>query len=129
MRYGLLLSIGKHTDSLTEQTRTKPQDLGEFKLKKQMEMFSFSPLINLYDEANCFLTVTIFGALISDSSITGEDNTFSISTPGHWSSRGGAEAINGLQKFLETRHQNYIKLHLEEVMKRRKQKNRWELHE
>ena len=42
----------------------------------------------------------------------------SITRPGHLSSRGGAETINKLQKILELRSQDDIKLHVEEVKKK-----------
>ena len=51
---------------------------------------------------------------------TDESNKTSISTPGHWSSRGGAETIRRQQKLIFLRSENYIKLHVEEVRKRRK---------
>ena len=47
MNNELLLLIIKHTDTLIEQTKTKPQDLLEFIMNKQMETFSFHPPINL----------------------------------------------------------------------------------
>ena len=34
---GLLLLIKKHTDTLIEQTKTKPQETLEFKMNKQMQ--------------------------------------------------------------------------------------------
>ena len=39
MKNELLLLIKKHTDTLTEQTRTKPQKTLEFKMNKQMQIF------------------------------------------------------------------------------------------
>ena len=50
--------------------------------------------------------------------ITDENNSFSFSTPGYWFSRCGAVTIHKLQKLLELRSQNDIKLHVEEVRKR-----------
>ena len=47
MNNELLLLIEKRTDTPIEQRRTKPQGTFEFKLKKQMDTFSFSPPINL----------------------------------------------------------------------------------
>ena len=46
----LLLLIKKHTDTSIEQAKTKPQDTFEFKMNKQMEIFTFSPAINLAEE-------------------------------------------------------------------------------
>ena len=44
--------------------------------------------------------------------------SFSISTPGHWSSRGGAETFNRLHKLLELRSQYGIEIPVKEVEKR-----------
>ena len=62
--------------------------------------------------------MTSLEAINSVFNITGENDSFSITTPGYWSSRGGAETINKLQIFLELRPQNDIQLHVEEVRKR-----------
>ena len=45
MNNELLLLIKKHTGTLIEQTKTKPQETLEFKMKKQIQTFSFSPPI------------------------------------------------------------------------------------
>ena len=50
MNNELLLSIKKHTDTLIEQTKTKPQKTLEFKMKKQMQTFLLNPTINLVEE-------------------------------------------------------------------------------
>ena len=47
-----------------------------------------------------------------------ENNSFSITIPGLWSSRDGAETINRLQKLLTLRSEKDIELHVEEVRKR-----------
>ena len=39
MNFELLLLIKKHTDTLIEQTKTRPQETLEFKMKKQMQSF------------------------------------------------------------------------------------------
>ena len=39
MNNELLLLIKKHTDTLIEQTKTKPQETLEFKMNKQMQNF------------------------------------------------------------------------------------------
>ena len=43
MNKELLLLLQKHTDTLIEQTKTKPQGTPEFKMNKQMRTFSFNP--------------------------------------------------------------------------------------
>ena len=47
----LILLRKKHTDTLTEQTKTKPQETLEFKMNKQMQTFSVSPPISLIEES------------------------------------------------------------------------------
>ena len=46
----MLLLIKKHTDTVIEQIKTKPQGTLENKVNKQRETFSFSPPI----KENCF---------------------------------------------------------------------------
>ena len=41
MNIELLLLIKKHTNTVIEQTKTRPQETVEFKLNEQMETFSF----------------------------------------------------------------------------------------
>ena len=50
--------------------------------------------------------------------ITDENNSFSISTPGHWNSEDGEELIIKLNKFLELRSEDDIELHVKGVEKR-----------
>ena len=50
MNNELLLLVKKHTDTLVEQTKTRPQETLEFKMKKQMQTFSFSRPINILEE-------------------------------------------------------------------------------
>ena len=59
-----------------------------------------------------------FEATISVFNITHDNNTFSISTPGHWNSEDGKELINNLKKLLELRCEDDIDLHVKEVEKR-----------
>ena len=82
-----------------------------------MEIFSFSPPTNLYDERRWLLAVASFEATVSVFKRPDENNSFSISTPGHWSCRGGAETIYKLQNLLELRAQNDIELHVKKVKK------------
>ena len=49
----MLLLIKKQTNTLIEQTKTKPQETLEYKLKKQVQTFSFNPPINLVEEGKC----------------------------------------------------------------------------
>ena len=69
MNIDLLRFLGKHTDTLSEQSKTKPQKTLEFNLNKQLETFSFSPPINLFEEGNWLLAVTSFEATNSACNI------------------------------------------------------------
>ena len=74
----MLLLIKKHTDTLIEQTRTKPQETLELKMNKQMQTFSFDPPINLFEEDKWLLAVSSFECTISVFNITDDNNSFSI---------------------------------------------------
>ena len=50
MKKELLLLNKKHTDTMIENTRSRPQETLEFGMNKQMATFSFSPPINLVEE-------------------------------------------------------------------------------
>ena len=84
MNNELLLSIKKHTNTLIAQTKTKLQETLEFKMKKQMQNFSFNPPINLVEEGKWLLGVPSFEATNSVFKRTNEKKSFAISTPGHW---------------------------------------------
>ena len=62
--------------------------------------------------------MTSFDATNSVFNITNENNSFSITKPIHWFSRGGGETIYKLQKLLQLRSENDIDLHVKEVEKR-----------
>ena len=55
MKNELLLLNKKHTDSAIEQTDTRLQKTLDFKMSNQMETFSFSLPISLYEEEKCWL--------------------------------------------------------------------------
>ena len=82
MNKELLLLFKKHTDTLTEQTKTKPQETFQFKLNKQMGTFSFNPPIKLSEESKWFLAVAGLEAMNSVFNITDQKNSSSISAPG-----------------------------------------------
>ena len=117
MIYELLLVVKKHTDTLIEQTKTKPQETIEFKMNRQMETFSLKPPINLVEEGKSLLAVTSFETTNSVFNINDENNSFPITTPGHWNSKS-AEKTFELNKLLELRSQNDIELHVEQVRKK-----------
>ena len=107
-----LLLIKKHTDTLIEQTKTKPQEALEYKMKKQMETFSFNLQINLVEEGKWLLGVTSFEASNSVFNITDENNSFSITTPGYWSTENGEGTIKKLNNLVELRSENNLDLHI-----------------
>ena len=115
MNNELLLLIKKHTDTLIEQTRTKPQETLEFKMNKQMQTFSFNPPINLVEEDKWLLAVSSFECTNSVFNITNENNSFSIIIPGHYEDKFAEKTINDLNKLLELKS---LELHVEEVRKR-----------
>ena len=115
MNNELLLLIKKHTDSLIENTKTKPQETLEFKMDKQMQTFSFNPPINLVEEGKWLLGVSSFECTNSVFNITNENNSFSIITPGHYETEFAEQIIGDLNKLLELKS---LELHVEEVRKR-----------
>ena len=115
MNNEILLLIKKHTDTLIEQTKTKPQETLEFKMIKQMQTFSFNPPINLLEEGKWLLAVSSFECTNSVFNITNENNSFSIIIPGHYQNKSDEKAIDDLDKLLELKS---LELHVEEVKKR-----------
>ena len=113
----MLPLIEKHTDTLTEQTQTKPQGTFQFK-NKQMGTFSLNPPINLSEESKWLLAVAGFETTNSVFNIADQNNSSSTSTAAYLSPKGGGEAINQLNEKLELKSQNDIELHVEEVEKR-----------
>ena len=115
MNNELLLLIKKHTDTLIEQTKTKPQQTLEFKMNKQMQTFSFNPPINLVEEDKWVLAVSSFECTNSVFNITNENNSFSIIIPGHYEDKFAEKTIDDINKLLELKS---LELHVEEVKKR-----------
>ena len=115
MNNDLLLLIKKHTDTLIEQTKTKPQETLEFKMNKQRQSFSFNPSINLVEEDKCLLAVSSFECTNSVFNITNENNSFSIIIPAHWETESDEKTIDELNKLLELKS---LELHVNEVRKR-----------
>ena len=118
MKNELLLLIKKHTDTLIEQTKTKPQETLEFKMNKQTQTFSFNPPINLIEEDKWLLAVSSFEYTNSVYNITNENNSFSIIIPGHYQNKSDEKTNDELKKLLELRSENGIALHVEQVRKK-----------
>ena len=121
MNNELLLLIKKHTDMLIEQTKTKAQETLEFKKNKQIQTYSFNPPINLIEEGKWLLAVSSFECTNSIFNITNENNSFSITLPGHWDSKSAQKTIDELNKLLELRSQKGIELDVKQVRKRENQ--------
>ena len=97
MNNELFFLTKKQTETLIQQTKTKLQETLKIITKKQMATFSFSPAVTSGEEGKWLLAVISFEANNSVFNITDENNSFSITTPSLWSSKGGAETINKLQ--------------------------------
>ena len=115
MNNELLLLIKKHTDTLIEQTKTRPQETLEFKMNKQMQTFSFNPPINLVEQDKWLLAVSSFECTNSVFIITNENNSFSIIITGHYETESAEKTFDELNKLLELRS---LELHVEEIRKR-----------
>ena len=114
MNNELLLLIKKHTDTLIEQTKTKPQETLEFKMNKQMQTFLFNPPINLVERGKWLMAVSLFDCTNSVFNITNENNSFSIIIPDYYQNKSDEKTINDLNKLLELKS---LELNIEEVKK------------
>ena len=101
MKNELLLLNKKHTDTLIEQTKTKPQETLEFKMNKQRQTFSFSPPINLFDEDKWLLAVSSFECTNSVFNITDDNNSLSIIIPAHWETEFVEKIFDEVNRLLE----------------------------
>ena len=115
MNNELLLLIKKHTDTLIENTRTRPQETLDIKMNKQSQTFSFNPPINLVDEDKWLLGVSSFECTNSVFNITNENNSFSIIIPGHYQNKTDERTIDDLNNLLVLKS---LELHVKEVKKR-----------
>ena len=106
------------TDMLNEQTETKPQETLEFVNNKQMQTFPFSPPINLVEECKWLSRVSSFECINSVFNIKNDSNSFSVTILGPWETKSAEKTIDELNKVLELRSQNGIKLHVEQVGKK-----------
>ena len=119
MNNELLLLIKKHTDTLIQQRKTRPQEVLEFKMNKGMETFSPSPPTNSIEEGKWLLAVTFFETTNSVFIITDENNSFLITTPSHWNFEYTDKTIDQLNKLIVLRSENGIELLVEQVKKKR----------
>ena len=96
----------------------KPQETLEFKMNKQMQTYLISPPINLLEQGEWLLAVSSFECTIYVFNVNKENNSFSVTIPGHWESKSAEKTIDDLKKLLELRSENSIELHVREVRKR-----------
>ena len=115
MNKELLLLVKKHTDTLIEQTKIRPQETLEFKMDKQMQTFSFNPTINLTEEDKWLLAVSSFECTNSVFNITNDNNSCSTIIQGHWETEFAEKTIDEVNRLLELRS---LELHVNEVRKR-----------
>ena len=115
MNNELLLLIKKHTDTLIEQTKTRPQETLEFKMTRSKHKFSFNTPLNLVEEGKWLMAVSLFDCTNSVFNITNENNSFSIILLGHYKTEFAEKVINDLNKLYELKP---LELHVEEVRKR-----------
>ena len=118
MNNELLLLIEKHTDTLVEHTKTKPQETLEHIMNKKMQTFSFDPPKKLAEEGKCLLGVTSFEATNSVFNATDGKISFSVTTPRHWISKSAGKTIEELNNLVDLRSENDIELHVIQVKKK-----------
>ena len=70
---------------------------------------------NLFEEGEWLITVSSFKCANSVSITTNENNSFSITIPGHWETKSNEKTIDELNKLLELKA---LELHVTEVRKR-----------
>ena len=75
--------LKRHTYTLFQQTKTRPQETLKIEMNRQMQTFLFNPPIDLLEECKWLLAVTSSGTTNSVFKTTDENNSFSITTPGH----------------------------------------------
>ena len=115
MNNELLLLVKKHSDTLIDQTKTKPQETLEFKMIRSKQTFSFNPPIILVDEGKWLLAVSSFECINSVFNITSENNSLAITISGHYQTEFAEKIIDDLYKLIELKS---LELHVKEVRKR-----------
>ena len=113
----LFISLTKNFQTLFAQTKTKPQETLEFTMGKQMQTSSFNPPIKLSEQDKCLLSVSSFETTNYVFHLAAENNSFSISIPGHRKSKSAEKTIDELNKLLTLTSENYSELRVGEVRK------------
>ena len=117
----LLISITKNCQTLFAQTKTKPQEMLEFTMGKQMQTFSINSPITLSEQDSCLLSFSSFETTNYVFILTVENNSFSISIPGHRNSKSAEKTVDELNKILTLTSENDAELRVGEVRKRGQQ--------
>ena len=99
---------------MIEQTKTRQETL-EFKMNEQMQTLSFNPPINLLEPGKWLVAGSSFECTNSVFNINNENNSFSITVPGHWETKSAEKTIDEINKLLQLRS---LELHVKEVRKR-----------
>ena len=115
MNNELFLLIKKHTDTLIQETKTKPQETLEFKMNQQLQTFSFNHPVNVVEEGKGLSGVSSFECTNSISNITNEKIPLSIIIPGHYQTEFAEKTLDYLNKLLELKS---LELYVEDVKKR-----------
>ena len=72
----------------------------------------------MIEERKWLLAVTSFELTNSVLIITNKNNSISVTTPGHWSSKLGEKTIDELKNLIELGSQKDIELHVEQIRKK-----------
>ena len=86
-------------------------------MNNQMETLSFNPPIRLVEEDKWLLEVTSFEVTNSVFNITNENNSFSITIPGHWIPENAQRTFDKIEELLE-RDKKDLSLHIVAVRER-----------
>ena len=102
---------------MIEQTKTRAQEILEFKMIQSKQTFFFNLPLNLVEEGKWLLAVSLFDSVFKK---TNENNSFSIIIPGRWGIPNYLEFkfIHKLKNLLKLKSENGIDIHVEEVRKR-----------
>ena len=83
-----------------------------------MQTFSLNPPINLVEESKWLLGVTFSETTNSVFNMTVEDNSFPLTTQGHWNSETTEKTMDELNKLIDFRSENDFDLHVEQFRKK-----------
>ena len=115
MKNELSLLNKKRTDTLIQQTKTKPEETLEFKMIRSKQTFSFNPPINSVVEGKWSLGVTSLECTHSVFNITNKNNPFSIIISGHYQTEFAEKNFEDLNNLSELKS---LELHVKEVRKK-----------